>query len=119
MTGDKKNPMSVLRMLEVLSSELGNEAPLTHARLLLYVAQGGDAGVDQGALARMLDVDPGTVARAAQALGKLHHLKDSAGNRRPGLDLINSEQNPQNFRLRTLTLTTKGKALIKEIGGVR
>ena len=120
MTADKKNVITVLRALELLSKELGTDVPLTYPRALLHVWHAGDAGLDQGELAKMLDVSPPATVRAVQALGKFSWIKDSdTGNKKPGLDLIHSEQNSNNFRLRTLTLTAAGKRLIEMVGGAR
>lgn len=107
-----KNVMTVLRALEALSSEIGSDAPLSYALVLLIVAAAGDAGIDQGSVVKQLDTSPSAGGRAVQALSKRSWLKDGDGLKKAGLDLIHSEQNPQNFRLRTLTLTAAGKRLI-------
>ena len=117
MTAEKKSVVTVLRALEALSSELGVDAPLTYARVLLYVSVAGDSGMDHGDLTKMLDTSPAATVRATQALGKFHWTKDEHGNKKPGLDLMETEQNPQNFRLRTHKLTAKGKRLIEKLAG--
>jgi DNA-binding MarR family transcriptional regulator len=116
MTSEKNNQLFVLRALETLTKEIG-DVQLSHARAFFYVGLAGEAGMDQGELARKLDTSPSATIRAVQALGKFHWLKDEHGNRRPGLDLIESTQNAQNFRLRTLTLTANGRKLWTKLGG--
>jgi DNA-binding MarR family transcriptional regulator len=118
MVAEKKSVLTVLRALEMLSKELGVDAPLTYALTLLYVANAGDNGLEQSQLASMLDLSPSAAGRAAQALSRFHWLKDASGTKKPGLDLIISEQNPTNFRMRTLTLSPTGKKLIEKVGGI-
>jgi len=119
MTAEKKNAnaMTVLRALEVFTSEFGPRAPISYARVFLHVALAGDAGVDQGDMVIKMDIAKSAVTRAVQALGSASWIKDEEGNKKPGLGLIDSVQHPQNFRLRILTLTAAGKRVFEKLGG--
>ncbi len=117
MSVDTKNAATILRAIELLGKEIGSDAPLSYVRALMLVAQAGDSGLDQGQLTKLLDTSPSATVRAVQALGKFHWLKDEHGHKKPGLDLIDSVQDAQNFRLRRLTLTSNGKKLIAKLGG--
>lgn len=114
---DKINTALSLKALETLAKELGADVPLSYVRVLFHVAAAGDAGIDQGQLVKILDMSPSSAVRAVQALGKFSWLKDAHGNKKPGLDLLDSVQNPQNFRLRTVTLTANGRRLMGKLGG--
>jgi len=119
MERDNANALPILRAMEVLANALGPDAPMSYARAFLCVALAGDAGLDQGQMAKQLDASPSSAVRAVQALGKYSWLKDQHGNRKPGLDLIDSVQNSRNLRLRTLTLNANGRRLLARLGGAR
>ena len=99
---NSKNILTVLRALEAMASEMGSDVPLTYVNAFLHVAAAGDVGIDQGTLVKKLDTSPSAGGRAVLALSRMSWAKDGEGNKKPGFDLIRSEQNPQNFRLRTL-----------------
>ena len=102
-----------VRTLDLVLKQLGAHASVRHAWILLQVASAGPQGLDQRELVRAI----GTAAtsRIAQALGVLSRRGHETGKRVPGAGLIESHQDPDDRRLRRLTLTPAGRRLINRI----
>lgn len=106
-----------IEILNELVSALGTDAPLSYARVFVSVAMSGEE--DQGSLQRRLQISPSSMVRATQAMGSASWVKDVRGRRKTGLDLLRSEQDATNFRLRRLTLTAKGRQLAERLGIIK
>lgn len=104
-------------VLEKLTNELGSSGTLAQARVLLHVASAGADGIDQGVLGKQLDISQSACVRAVRFLGSVNWTKDpKTGKYKDGLGYIRVVQDPQDFRLRQITLSEDGVAALKRLG---
>lgn len=92
------------RVLQALAAELDRDAPLMQALAFARIAMEGDGGLDQSRLADELKASGAAASRTAQALSKVHYLKD-----RSGYGLIDIEMGNLDRRSRVLKLNDKGR----------
>ncbi len=94
------NMISVLRALD-------SDMPITQASCFLWVAL--NEGRTQVELRRALDLPSSTSSRSLAALSKVHRLG------KPGLDLIEWVENPEDRRAKLLYLSIKGRQTIEKL----
>ncbi|WNH52408.1 hypothetical protein [Stenotrophomonas oahuensis] len=93
-------------LVRALIDLLGPDATLRQALALLVIAQSGEAGTDQTALATKTDGSPAAISRYLKWLGPI------------GLGLIETFLDPADGRLRLSRLTKAGRAAIAKLTGV-
>lgn len=84
--------------------------PVHHAEVFLYVARHGPCSYE--ALEEALDLSNSTISRTVHALGEQH---------RKGYDghgLLDLKRDPQEGRRFMVSLTAKGKALLRQLEGL-
>lgn len=84
--------------------------PMHHAEVFLYVARHGPCSYED--LEEALDLSNSTVSRTVHALGEQH---------RKGYDghgLLGMKRDSQEGRRFTVSLTSKGKALVRQLEGL-
>lgn len=99
-----------LRSIYGLLSELRKidaDMPVNQTVCLAWVAL--NEGRTQVELRRDLDMASSTSSRSLAALSKVHRLG------KPGLDLIEWAENPEDRRAKLLFLSTKGRALVERM----
>jgi DNA-binding MarR family transcriptional regulator len=98
------------RALAAFSVLSPTSLPLHHVEVFLHVAQYGPCSYE--ALEEALDLSNSTVSRTVHALGDQH---------RKGYDghgLLDLKRDPQEGRRFVVSLTSKGKALLRQLEGL-
>ncbi|WP_170343088.1 MarR family winged helix-turn-helix transcriptional regulator [Ruegeria arenilitoris] len=102
---------AVLTLFNVLR-DVEKDMPMSMAAIFAWVAL--NEGGTQVELRQALGMPSSTASRNLAALSKVHRLG------KPGHDLIEWVENPEDRRAKLLYLTPKGKALVNELlGAVR
>lgn len=111
-TGPDKETRHEIRSLFTLIStfrEIDPDMPMTQAICLLRVAL--NEGRTQVELRQSLNMPSATSSRSLAALSKVYKIG------KPGLDLIDWVENPEDRRAKLLYLTPKGRHLIDRLRG--
>jgi DNA-binding MarR family transcriptional regulator len=98
----------MLGVLEVIR-QIDPEMPAQTLQTLLLVAEAGEEGLMQHELGPKLGMSKAATSRNVLVLSK------SKGPGLPGPGLIESEEVPENRRLRRITLTPKGERLVEKL----
>jgi len=107
-------PASALyRALQVLTTEIDRDLPITIPLAFLRIAIAGPEGIDQGQLQEELQASGAGMSRAVQTLSRVHWSKT-----REGLDLIERIIDPLDNRRRILRLTPRGERLAAKVSDV-
>lgn len=106
---DRSARRALRSLLAALSCvrELDPDVPATQVTCFLWVAL--NEGRTQVDLRQSLGLPSSTSSRSLAALSKVHRLG------KPGLDLIEWVENPEDRRAKLLYLSPKGKALAEKI----
>lgn len=103
----------LLKAFEIMQKETPagtTDMTLPAATAFLYISQ--NEGILTQELAKRLNINSGTNSNL------VHTLADGRkrdGVRRPGFQLVRQEQNPEDYRIKNVFLTAKGKKLLAEL----
>lgn len=86
---------------------IDNDMPIAQAHMFMLVAE--FEGLSLKELAKLADVKMATASRYISSLGTNQILKE------PGLGLVEARENPAERRKKIITLTDKGRALVKDV----
>lgn len=104
-----KTIKSLMNLVEELR-KLDPEMQLQTVQVLLAVAHAGDAGVPMTNLADNLGISQASASRNVAALGnKLNRHKQ------PGLGLLESKEDPADYRRKIVKVTAKGNRMIERL----
>lgn len=92
--------MALVRMLD-------DSIPVQTVAVFLEVAK--NEGISVKDLADKCGLAPSSASRNVAALSNWHWLK------KPGLGLLETQDDPQDLRKKTVRLTPKGKTLVKQL----
>ncbi|GLO74212.1 hypothetical protein MACH18_12920 [Phaeobacter italicus] len=106
-TDDNRREIRALFNLITAFRKLDPDMPMTQAICLLWVAL--NEGRTQVELRQALDMPSATSSRSLAALSKVYKIG------KPGLDLIEWVENPEDRRAKLLFLTTKGRKVIDQL----
>jgi DNA-binding MarR family transcriptional regulator len=106
MEHNKASLEQVIRALERLR-EFDPDMPIPRALMLLVVGRTGVAGMQD--LAAELNISLSGVSRHASALGRY------GLGQRPGLELIETQEDPEHRKRKIVVLTAKGKKLLASL----
>lgn len=101
------------RVLALILKELGEHASVRHAWVLLQVASAEPQGLDQREIVQ--GIGTAAASRISRALSAVGWRRAETGDRVPDAGLIDSHPEPNDLRLRCLTLTPTGRSLIARI----
>jgi len=108
--------MQVTELLRILT--LFQKAPpddvgdLSLSMMIVFLLVCQEEGRPTGELADILKVSDGTVTNIVRTLAE---GRKRDGVRRPGYHLLRQEQNPDDYRVKNVYLTPKGKELLKQL----
>lgn len=101
----------LVRVLEAFR-ELDPDLPIQYAVSFLTIARADDGGISVGELAKRLGIAQSSASRNIAALSAWHSFG------KPGLDLVESREDPRERRRKIVTLTPKGAALALRLEGI-
>ncbi len=101
----------LVRVLEAFR-ELDPDLPIQYAVSFLTIARADDGGISVGELAKRLGIAQSSASRNIAALSAWHSFG------KPGLDLVESREDPRERRRKIVTLTSKGAALALRLEGI-
>jgi DNA-binding MarR family transcriptional regulator len=112
LIGDLTMPSPLMRMYEAVQMfrELDSEIQAQAMSLFLCVAE--NPGITMQKAAKLLAVSQSSISRNAMLLSRLRR------DRKPGLELLETRDNPDNLREKMMELTPKGKRLASQIGAL-
>ncbi|OUD09342.1 hypothetical protein BVC71_09400 [Marivivens niveibacter] len=102
----RKNFRTIFRLLNAFR-EVDRDIPISTALVFCWVAL--NEGATQVEMRNTLDMPSATSSRNLAALSKVHRLG------KPGLDLIEWVENPEDRRAKLFFLSRKGEALLEEL----
>lgn len=100
----------LLNTLRNASADDSNAMTLPQALIFLTISQ--HSGISLRDLCEKAGYSAATVTQMVYTLGK---GRKRGGDRRPGLELVESTQSDTDFRVRYVTLTSKGEELMRKI----
>lgn len=107
MTGHTRNQFRVIYSILSELRELDADMPMNQAVCFAWIAL--NEGRTQVELRQDLDMASSTSSRSLAALSKVHRLG------KPGLNLIEWVENPEDRRAKLLFLTTRGRHLVETL----
>ena len=101
---------AALAVSETIKEECGADIPWHQGLVFFLIAQGSDGeGRSMQELAQRADLAQSSISRNVAALGKWHRLQ------KPGLNLVETFEDPRDRRRKPVYLTAKGRNVIHKI----